>query len=338
MHITSGTCYWINLWYQEEITRGGTRNNGISYDRIRYEQCTQESNEQESSTLWEAIMGSSLWRSEIAVAYNSFYLPSLGYGMCATTLSFQECEDIQHPVINAILPKMGIGRKAARGVVFGTAQFGGPGLDHLATLQWHSRRQYLLGHVQCGDHTGQLVRMLIEYTQLECGTIENILKQYYDRFSNCIIKKKWIIEIWQHLHSCKATVAVQQKWKPRVGRINDTVIVDCITASNQFSRGELQDINRCHIYMRAFFISYIINIQGTLIEPWALSGNRQTTRTPAWAWPVQQRPTIWRVRKDTLEFLALERMVTQALAHGSRIIIKHKNGTKMPRIKQIIIM
>jgi hypothetical protein len=37
----------------------------------------------------EAIMGSSLWRSKSAVAYNSFYLPSLGYGMCATTLSFQ---------------------------------------------------------------------------------------------------------------------------------------------------------------------------------------------------------------------------------------------------------
>jgi hypothetical protein len=38
----------------------------------------------------EAIMGSSLWRSESAVAYNSFYLPSMGYVMCATTLSFQE--------------------------------------------------------------------------------------------------------------------------------------------------------------------------------------------------------------------------------------------------------
>jgi hypothetical protein len=43
----------------------------------------------------EVIMCSSLWRNESAVAYNSFYLPSLGYGMCATTLSFQEYEDIQ---------------------------------------------------------------------------------------------------------------------------------------------------------------------------------------------------------------------------------------------------
>jgi hypothetical protein len=114
----------------------------------------------------EAIMNSSLWRSESAVAYNSFYLPSIGFGICATTLSYQECDDIQRPVVNAI-PKMGINRKATRAVVFGTAQFGGLGLDHLATQQGNSRFQYLLGHLRCGDHTGQLIRILIEYTQLE---------------------------------------------------------------------------------------------------------------------------------------------------------------------------
>jgi hypothetical protein len=175
-----------------------------AYDRRQHEQCTQESNEGESG----ALQGS----RESAVAYNSFYLPSIRYGMCATTLSYQECEDIHRPFISAILPKMGINRKSARAVVFGTAQFWGLGLDHLATLQGHIILQYLLGHLHCGDHTCQLMIMLIEYTQLECGTMENILEQNYNRFSNCIINKNWIAEIWQHLHSCKATVAVQQKW------------------------------------------------------------------------------------------------------------------------------
>jgi hypothetical protein len=155
--------------------------------------------------------------------------------------------------------------------------------------------------------------MLIEYTQLECGTMENILEQDYDKFSKCIINKNWITEIWQHLHSCKTTVAVQQKWKPRSGRINDTTIMDCLTASNQFSIGELQDINRCRIYMRAFFISDIMNIQGTFTDPWALLGKRPATRTSSWAWPVQQRPAIWKAWKDALDFLAPEIMVTPAL-------------------------
>jgi hypothetical protein len=87
--------------------------------------------EEKAVLFGEAIMGSLIWGSESAVAYNSFYLPSLGHGMCAAEL----------------------------------------------------------GHIQYGYHTGQLMRMIIEYTQLECGTMYNILEQDYDRFSNCIIKK-----------------------------------------------------------------------------------------------------------------------------------------------------
>jgi hypothetical protein len=67
------------------------------------------------------------------MAYGAYYLPSLVYGTPATTLSYRECADVQRAVIAAILPKMGIVRSAARKVVFGTAKYGGLGLDHLAT-------------------------------------------------------------------------------------------------------------------------------------------------------------------------------------------------------------
>jgi hypothetical protein len=67
-----------------------------------------------------AIRNSTMWRGESAVAYNSFYIPSLGYGVPATTLTKEEYEDIQIPVVNAIPPKMGIARSAPRKVVFRT--------------------------------------------------------------------------------------------------------------------------------------------------------------------------------------------------------------------------
>jgi hypothetical protein len=50
-----------------------------------------------------------------------------------------------------------------------------------------------------------------------------------------------------------------------------------------------------------------------IIETWAISGKHQTTRMSAWAWPVQQRPTVWKAWKDAIEFLAPERTVTSAL-------------------------
>jgi hypothetical protein len=88
-----------------------------------------------------AIQRSSVWKGEYGLAYNSFYLPLIGYGTPATTLTQQECYNIQKPVGNAILTKMEISRKAHRSVVFGTSQFGGLGLEHLAAYQGHSRLQ-----------------------------------------------------------------------------------------------------------------------------------------------------------------------------------------------------
>jgi hypothetical protein len=79
----------------------------------------------------EAIRSSTMWRGESSMAYNAFYMPSLGYGTPATTLSMKDCEEIQRPVVNTILPKMGIARTAPISVVFGTAQYEGLGLTHL---------------------------------------------------------------------------------------------------------------------------------------------------------------------------------------------------------------
>jgi hypothetical protein len=108
----------------------------------------------------ESIRSSTMWRGESDMAYNSFYMPI--YGTPTTTLPKQDCEEIQKPVVNAILPKMGIARWAPR-AIFGTVQFGVLGLTHLAELQGHTRLQYLLGHLGCGDTMGRLVQMLLGY-------------------------------------------------------------------------------------------------------------------------------------------------------------------------------
>jgi hypothetical protein len=134
-----------------------------------------------------AIQRSSVRKRGSGLAYNSFYLPLIGYGTPAKTLTQKECYNIQNPVVNAILPKMGTSRKAHRTVVFGTAQFGGLGLDHLAAYQGHSRLQYLTGHLRCNNNTGNLMRSILDYTQLECGCTGNVLERDYGRYSQVLM-------------------------------------------------------------------------------------------------------------------------------------------------------
>jgi hypothetical protein len=115
-------------------------------------------------------------------------MPSLGYGTPDTTLTKKDCEEIQRPVVDAIIPKMCIARSAPRAVVFGTSQFGGMGLTHLTALHGHTRLHYLLGHLCCGGATGRLMQMLLEYTQLECVCRGNPLAQDYNNYSALLIK------------------------------------------------------------------------------------------------------------------------------------------------------
>jgi hypothetical protein len=129
-------------------------------------------------------------------------MPIIAYGTPATTLSFKECDDLQKPVVNEILPKMGITSKPPRAVVFGTARYGGIGLDHLAAVQSNGKLQYLPGHLRCQYTTWQLIHMMMEFTQMEYGCTGNAFEQSYKQYAGDIIDENWITAIWAHLERC----------------------------------------------------------------------------------------------------------------------------------------
>jgi hypothetical protein len=146
------------------------------------------------------------------MAYNSFYMPSLAYGTPATYLTLAECTILQKPVVNAILPKMGINRKAPRSVVFGTSTYGGFELDHLVAVKLFRCIQYLMGHLLCQEGTLKLMKMLIEFTQVECGILEPIFTLDYDEYMTTIFTRKWVTEIWAYLGLCKVKLNSVQRW------------------------------------------------------------------------------------------------------------------------------
>jgi hypothetical protein len=61
----------------------------------------------------------------------------LGHGTPTAPLTQKECYDIQKPVVNTILPKMGILRKYPHDFVFGTSQYVVLGLEHVTAYQEH---------------------------------------------------------------------------------------------------------------------------------------------------------------------------------------------------------
>jgi hypothetical protein len=248
------------------------------------------------------IGNSTLQRGECSMAYGAYYMPSLAYGTPATTLSYKECEDVQRAVVVAILPKMGIVRNAARKVVSGSAKYCGLGLDHLATIQNYARLQYLIGHIRSKSITSKLICQQLDYTQLEIGYSAKVLGQDYNRYSQAILCPNWITAIWESLHACKASVAINSDWIPQTARIGDITIMEELTGSALVNKRDLTDINRCRACLRVFFLSDVVNIQGDTIEEWAINGERSNARHSTWHWPVQQKPTrtMWNKWKAAL--------------------------------------
>jgi hypothetical protein len=124
---------------------------------------------------------------------------------------------------------MGIVRNAARKVVFSSAKYCGLGLDYLETTQNYSRLQYLIGHIRRKSITIKLISQQLDYTQLEISCLAQVLGQYYNQYSQAILCPNWITAIWEFLHACKASVAINSEWIPQPARIGDITIMEEFT-------------------------------------------------------------------------------------------------------------
>jgi hypothetical protein len=170
-----------------------------------------------------------------------------------------------------------------------------------------------MGHLRCNSTTGKLMRLMLDYTQLECDCSGNVLEEDYERYSQVLLTENWITGIWEHLHLCKSTLKVTAEWKPLPNRKNDFAIMESLTETEEFTATELKEINRCRIYLRVFYISDIASNDGQGIAEWARKGRRDAGRKSLCAWPVQQRPTSWKAWKLALEHLAPEDCVIPQL-------------------------
>jgi hypothetical protein len=156
---------------------------------------------------------------------------------------------------------MGINRKTSRSVVFGTRKYGGLGPYHLAAVQGFGQLQYLTGSLKTQDATGDLYQMLLEYTQLECVTATPILDANFARYEHAILTKNWTTEYWRYLTLCKSSVTISGLWSP-TKRLRDAALMDEFTMQG-LSDNQVRDINRCRIYLQAFYISDITDLAGS---------------------------------------------------------------------------
>jgi hypothetical protein len=159
-----------------------------------------------------AIHGSIMRQQDAPIAYNCYYIASIGYTMAATKLLLNRYKSIQSPVVCATLNKMGINRNVARAIVFGPKSLGGLEMQHFYTLQGMKRLQYFMGHIACNDGNGNLMKICMEHTQLEVGSDATFFFLKHSHAGKALLNQSWLTEILSHLEICKGTITTGICW------------------------------------------------------------------------------------------------------------------------------
>jgi hypothetical protein len=104
---------------------------------------------------WVALMREgNLSRSEMWMAVQSTLWRTLIYPLPAINLMKKECEAIMAPIIEYILPALGICRNFPRSIVFAPKEFFGLGIQHLHTIQEILRLKDIVQHTFQESITG----------------------------------------------------------------------------------------------------------------------------------------------------------------------------------------
>jgi hypothetical protein len=105
--------------------------------------------------------------------------------------------------------------------------------------------------------------MLLEYTQLECGTDTPILEADFTTYGPTILTKNWITECWRYLSLCKYTVVITVLWAPTKARQGVTALMDEFLKQDM-TDAQMKDVNRCRIYLQVVHISDITDHPETI--------------------------------------------------------------------------
>jgi Reverse transcriptase (RNA-dependent DNA polymerase) len=243
----------------------------------------------------DAMRSGRISRSEAWLAINSTIWKTLTYPLSAINLSKDQCERIMAPILNYGLPAIGVCRNFPRSMVFAPTKYMGLGLQHLYTIQEIERLKDMIQHTFRSTTTGQLYRTSLELLYIELGLTQDLDSISFSTMSG-ITTDSLVKSSWNFLQQHNILLKHDISFPPQ--RIGDRPIMDFFK-HDEISTLDRRSLNRCRLFLRAFYISDISDGYGTHICEDAWKGVCTATPFKIESWPAQGPPTrndweIWR--------------------------------------------
>ena len=241
---------------------------------------------------WNSRVKSSFLTAEEKIkSYNTYTSKGVEYILPTSSLSEQQCHDLDKLVTPILYNAHGIQRNCSKCVLYSPTKYGGFGHKSIWHLQGLEKLKFFLAHYRRHDTTGRLIKISMRWTQLESGVSTPFYTHKHNKLAP-LLTPTWMTHLWEYLSSCDAEFEEQTKWQYQLPMQNDFFLMDLILDSNIPMESKII-FNEIRIHLQLLTAADIVVIgSGTRILPNIYQGIN--FRKSSLAWPdTKPFPTKW---------------------------------------------
>jgi hypothetical protein len=231
----------------------------------------------------EKLAAGRLSKSEMWTAVQSTILRTLAYPLPAINVTRPDWDKTLGPLLTTVLPRLGVCRQFPRAMVFAPTKYFGLGFRHLHTDQEIQRLKDLVFHTANDTITGRLYRASLELMHIELGSFLPLhrlsLELLGSLVTDSLIKSTWEF-MSEHGLSLTADIKVE------LPRQDDCYLLPALQAYIS-DLNHLGIVNRCRLFLKALFLSDIVDGTGYEILQAAWNGDRVLGQHRLPSWPNQ---------------------------------------------------
>lgn len=263
--------------------------------------------------LWQCQMT----HEESWTFYYACYLPSIGYPLSCSSLTFKQLDRVQRKAMGIIVAKCGYNRNTKKEILYGPLCYGGANFRHLYVQQGASRSSYhFLEALASRDSGGKPFAMCVGLDTKYSRNFMVYVARCNNSPSTSRIKMVGITPNILGYHSSS-----NRSRSPGIlskQREHDSYLMDHILQqSGQFTPSQIRRLNYCRLYLQAVTMSDITDISGNKLDVSIRQGMpSEKSSTTQWLRVNQDRPSdaIWKLwKKANLIWSTVEGKLLQPL-------------------------
>jgi len=205
----------------------------------------------------QRVAASHLKAHEKLLAYDMVLLRQIEYRLAASCFSREDCDEIMKSYMTILCHGYHIHRHFKRDLACSSIRYGGLDIMHLYDVMGISKTKFLMKHIRLNDKTGKLLRISMEYTQLEAGTSKPFYENKYGMMKT-LLTPTWVTHLWEYWSEAEVTMKLTNFWTYESRIKNDRHIMD-IFHDKVKDLKQLHILNSCRIALKLITISDMVD-------------------------------------------------------------------------------